>query len=363
MSPNNPSPPPWSLPLFMLFSILLLLAGQSAAQTSSSSASSWCDPNGTTPDLTILAMGASIVYGHSSTSEAGFRPRLAQLLETSDMTASMVGTQWSGNMLPSTYSNHHEAYEGATIEEYTAKIAASGAYDMNANVLMILLGTNDCWWLPNTDPEITAVEPDERKAAGLAAAKRFTTFLAEIYSHAPDALVLVAELPKNSQEHADRCIQGFDAALPVVVEKAVEEGQSLVRFVRMYDVVSYEEIQVDGTHPTDRGYDLMGERWFEAIRNATEELCPEREEPEDSQDQDQEPSSTSVGNATLAPGSAGSVPSTSSNSSSVLPQSGGNEQAASADVEVGKVSSAARAQMNARWSAWLLMICVLLVAA
>ncbi|KAK5698011.1 hypothetical protein LTR97_006971 [Elasticomyces elasticus] len=361
MSPNNPSPPPWALPLFMLLSILLLLTGQSAAQTSSSSALSWCDPNGTIPDLTILAMGASIVYGHSSTSEAGFRPRLAQLLETSNMTASMVGTQWSGNMLPSTYSNHHEAYEGATIEGYAVKIAASGAYNMNANVLMILLGTNDCWWLPNTDPEITAVEPDERKAAGLAAMKRFTTFLAEIHSHAPDALVLVAELPKNGQEHADRCIQGFDAALPAVVEKAVEEGQSLVRFVRMYDVVSYDQIQVDGTHPTDRGYDLMGERWFEAIRNATEELCPEREELEDSQDQNQEPP-TSVGNAT-APGSADSVPSTSSNSSSELPQSGGTEQATSADVEVGKVSSASRAQVYTLWSAWLLMICVALVAA
>ncbi|KAK4956725.1 hypothetical protein LTR10_006253 [Elasticomyces elasticus] len=363
MSPNNPSPPPWPLHLFMLLSILLLLTGQSAAQTSTSSASSWCNPDGTTPDLTILAMGASIVYGHSSTSEAGFRPRLAQLLETSNTTASMVGTQWSGNMLPSTYSNHHEAYEGATIDEYAAKIASSGAYDMNANVLMILLGTNDCWWLPNTDPEITAVEPDERKAAGLAATKRFVTFLAEIYSHAPNALVLIAELPKNSQEHADRCIQGFDAALLAVVEKAVEEGQSLVRFVRMYDVVSYEEIQVDGTHPTDRGYDLMGERWFEAVRNATEELCPAREEQEDSQDQSQEPPPTLVGNATLTSGSAGSVPSTSSNSSSELPQIGGNEQAASADVDVEVSWGAGRAQMYARWSAWLLMISAAFVAA
>ncbi|KAK5732321.1 hypothetical protein LTR17_010635 [Elasticomyces elasticus] len=362
MSPTNSSPPPWDLPPFMLLSILLLLISQSTAQTSSSSASSWCNPNGTTPNLTILAMGASIVYGHSCTSEAGFRPRLAQLLETSNMTASMVGTQWSGNMLPSTYSNHHEAYEGATIEEYAVKIASSGAYVMNANVLMILLGTNDCWWLPNTDPEITAVEPDERKAAGLAATKRFTTFLAEIYSHAPDALVLVAELPKNSQEHADRCIQGFDAALPAVVEKAVEEGQSLVRFVRMYDVVSYEEIQADGTHPTDRGYDLMGERWFEAIRNATEELCPEREKPEDGQDENQEPPPTSVGNATLAAGSAGPVSSTSSNSSSELPQSGGNEQAASADVEVEVSSGAGRTQINVLRSAWLLTICVALAA-
>ncbi|KAK5710225.1 hypothetical protein LTR17_019060 [Elasticomyces elasticus] len=363
MSRTESSSSWWLQFTLLLLSIFLLLTGQSTAQTSSSAPSSWCKSDGATPDLTILAMGASIVYGHSSTSEAGFRPRLAQLLETSNMTASMVGTQWSGNMLPSTYSNHHEAYEGATIEEYAAKIAASGAYDMNANVLMILLGTNDCWWLPNTDPAITAVEPDERKAAGLAATKRFTTFLAEIYSHAPDALVLVAELPKNSQEHADRCIQGFDAALPAVVEKAVEEGQSLVRFVRMYDVVSYEEIQVDGTHPTDRGYDLMGERWFEAIKNATEELCPEGQEAGDSQDQSQEPPPTSVGNATLVPGSAGSVPSTSSNSSSELPQSGGNEQAASADVEVGKVSSAGRDQTHALWSAWLLMICVAFVAA
>ncbi|TKA73171.1 hypothetical protein B0A55_07399 [Friedmanniomyces simplex] len=214
---------------------------------------SWCsttsfqdgDSNQTGSHFRILPMGASIVYGLESSDGNGFRLGLQNLLEANGTQVTMVGTQWSGNMS----DNHHEAYLAVTIDDFTNKSDHSGAYGLEANVILVLIGTNDCWYVQNQNS--TAADP--RVGDGIAAASRFgDSLLGSIWAHAPGALVLSSTLPRNTNQWEDRCIQGFNSHLPAVVHDAVARGQQ-VRLVDMYDVVPVDQIQADGTHPTDEG--------------------------------------------------------------------------------------------------------------
>lgn len=199
-------------------------------------------------------MGASIVYGLMSTDGNGFRLGLEELLEANGTQTTMVGTQWSGNMT----DNHHEAYQGAMIDEYNNKSYHSGAYEMGANVFLIHIGTNDCWWVKGEN--------------GTRAAEHLGYLLDSIHAKAPDALVLPSTLIRSTQEKQDQCLQGLNSHLPKVVEAAVAKGQH-ARLVDMYDVVPWNEMNEDGTHPTDAGYLLMSRQWYDAIVNATADFC------------------------------------------------------------------------------------------
>lgn len=215
----------------------------------------------------ILPMGASIVYGLESSDGNGFRLGLQDLLEANGTRATMVGTQRSGNMS----DNHHEAYQGVTIDKFNNESYHSGAYGLEANVILVLIGTNDCWYVKNENS--SAVDP--RFEAGIGAASRFGDLLGSIRTKAPEALVLASTLPHNTNHWEDRCIQGFNSRLPALVQNALGQGQQ-IRLVDMYDVVPWDQMQEDGTHPTDYGYQLMARQWYSAMVNATEELCVER---------------------------------------------------------------------------------------
>jgi hypothetical protein len=147
------------------------------------------------------------------------------------------------------------------VDGLNQKAYSSGAYDMGANVILIHVGTNDCWWIKNE--------------TGAGAATRIGYLLDSIKTRAPEALVLASTLIKNTNDWEDKCIRGFNTDLPAVVDEAAAKGQQ-VRLVDMYPVVPLDQIQADGTHPTDYGYQLMARQWFDAMVNATRDLCVEQ---------------------------------------------------------------------------------------
>jgi lysophospholipase L1-like esterase len=199
-------------------------------------------------------MGASIVYGLMSSDGNGFRLKLQQLLEANGTQATMVGTQYSGNMT----DNHHEAYQGLEISAYNNKSYHSGAYEMGANVVLVHIGTNDCWWIKGEN--------------GTGGARQMGYLMDSIQAKLPDALVLLSTLIRSTQAPQDECLRGMNAHFPAVVDAAVAKGQ-MARLVDMYDVVQPDQMGPDGTHPTDLGYHLMGQQWFDAVGNATKDLC------------------------------------------------------------------------------------------
>lgn len=242
-------------------------------------APSWCstssnkgsdnDSSQSSRDLKVMAMGASIVYGQESTDGNGFRLAFQNLLqENGTVQATMIGTQHSGNMS----ENHHEAYTNVMIGQLGEKAVNSSAYDLSPDIILLMVGTNDCWYMANEDHPDDPNVDDPRVEDGILTAGRFGSLLSSIKSHAPDSLVLASELPFNTNAWQDRCIRGFNQQLPAVVANATEQGQS-VRSVSVYDAVPEGEMREDGTHPTDEGYRLMGARWAEAVERAVDELC------------------------------------------------------------------------------------------
>ncbi|KAK3673086.1 hypothetical protein LTR78_006926 [Recurvomyces mirabilis] len=208
--------------------------------------------------FSIVTMGASIAYGLLSADANGFRLGLQDLLRANGTQTTMVGTQWSGNMT----DNHHEAYPGVKISELNNLTYHSGVYDMAPNVILINVGTNDCWWVQGEN--------------GTGAATRYSYLLDSISARAPGALVLPSTLIPSTNPTQDQCIRDVNSALRPVVEVAAGKGQH-ARLVEMYDVVPLDQMAEDGTHPTDLGYQLMARQWYEAIYNATQALCPKED--------------------------------------------------------------------------------------
>jgi lysophospholipase L1-like esterase len=216
-----------------------------------------------------MPMGASLVYGLESDDGNGFRLGLQNLLQKNGSTVTMLGTQKSGDMS----QNSHEAYLAVTIDGFAKKASSSGAYDMNPNIVLLLLGVNDCWYMADEKhPEDSDPSIDKRTTDGKYTALRLATLLASIKKGFPDALVLASELPLNTNEWQDKCVRGFNDYLPTIVANATSQGQ-IIRYVNMYDAVPSDMIQQDGTHPTDEGYQLMAKRWFEATQTALGEVC------------------------------------------------------------------------------------------
>lgn len=129
---------------------------------------------------------------------------------------------------------------------------------MKANVVLLHVGTNDCWYVKGEN--------------GTGANLRFGEFLDHIYEKLPDALVLASTLIRNSNEWANKCVLGVNAGFPDTVAAAVAKGQQ-VRLVDMYPIVPADEMTPDGTHPTDVGYHLMARQFYDALVNATSEVC------------------------------------------------------------------------------------------
>lgn len=216
-----------------------------------------------------MSMGASIVYGQESTDGNGFRLALQETLQANGtMQISMVGTQHSGNMT----SNHHEAYTNTQIAALGEKARNSSSYDLKPDMILVLVGTNDCWYIANEPHPDDPAEPDSRVEDGEIIAGRFGELLTNISSESPDSLILASELPFNTNAWNDRCIRGFNEKLPDAVSNATSRGEN-VRLVSMYDAVPEGEMREDGTHPTDEGYRLMGVRWAEAVEKAVGEMC------------------------------------------------------------------------------------------
>jgi len=282
-----------------------------AAQTPS-----WC---GSSANLTLTPMGASIVWGHSSSDGNGFRLGLYNLLNKQGMQTTMTGMQYSGAMS----ENHHEAYQGKTIDEYNDVSYHSGVYDLNPNVILILVGTNDCWWIQSDKTD------NPRFQSGVEAAERFRNLLGSVRERAPDALVMASQLSRNTVEWCDECIRGFNSRLPDVVADAAAQGQT-VKMVGMYDAVPAEHIGPDGTHPTDYGYQLMAQEWYSSIVSAKKELCAELAEDQASTSSSTSSrASTSSASSTTSSKASSTTSATSSSASSTASTSSSESSTAS----------------------------------
>lgn len=145
----------------------------------------------------------------------------------------------------------NEGHSGATISQIQG--FAGNSLGQRPNIVLIHAGTND---LHPRDP----AEPHD------GATDRLSSLIDTVISTCPDATILVAQIIHDGDGEADSRIQTFNAKVPGVVSAQIAKGHKNIAAVDMGSVTS--NYLIDGLHPTNGGYQKMGDLWFSAIQKA-----------------------------------------------------------------------------------------------
>ncbi|KAI1420672.1 SGNH hydrolase-type esterase domain-containing protein [Xylaria sp. FL1777] len=200
--------------------------------------------------LRIMCLGASIVRGELSSDRNGFRRTLRGDLEKLGAPINMVGTQRNGNMP----DNDFEAYGGnriTQIHDHAKKIVPQE----QPNVFVINVGTNNVLQYRDTD----------------VAGRDMEAFIDYLLRASPRATVVLSTLLTNNVPNREPLIldinRQFRELFPKYQNKTVVLAE-LHPSAGLPGRPQPGDISYDGSHPTDRGYEIMGHILAQAVQEA-----------------------------------------------------------------------------------------------
>ena len=138
-----------------------------------------------------------------------------------------------------------------------------------------MLETLCCNWLKATPPHIVTLmigTNDVDIQLDLAnAPKRVGTLLDTIISNAPDALIVLAKIAPTRKDDENLRDQTFNDAMPALVKARTDMGKHVI-LVDIYGAFTKDTsfkttLLANDLHPTDAGYAVMANTWWDAIGN------------------------------------------------------------------------------------------------
>ncbi|EEU40647.1 uncharacterized protein NECHADRAFT_33967, partial [Fusarium vanettenii 77-13-4] len=200
------------------------------------------------PDLRVMALGASIVFGVGSTDGNGFRKLLRDQLRFSGYKVDMVGTKNGGSMK----DNDVEATSGFIVKQIHD--ASKLSYKYKPNLVVINAGTNDI--VGNIDP---AGQP-----------QRLKSMLLDLWSNiSPDTVIIVSTILPVDKPAAEALRGGVNNGYRNVVSDLYKEGKPIY-LADLDGWMTLSDLD-DGTHPTDYGFRKMAGALWSAIQKAEKE--------------------------------------------------------------------------------------------
>ena len=212
----------------------------------------------------ILPLGDSITDGFQIT--GGYRTQLYKRLTNSGAIFSFLGSQ-TGNASPVLAAGgqtHHEGHSGYRTDQiYNNLLGNDGTAGNNGghwldggngtgrsaispNIVLLHIGTND-----RTQGESIPTM-----------ANKLAILLNMLATNQPTAKVFVASaIPRTDNATYEADQQVYNALIPGLVAAM---GTNF-HFVDMHGVVPPTQL-ADGVHPTQAGYDAMGDAWFDALQ-------------------------------------------------------------------------------------------------
>lgn len=214
------------------------------------------------PDRSIryMPLGDSITDGYPGT-QGGYRTLLWQLLVQRDGDKiDFVGSQSGGP--PELGDPDHEGHRGFCIagpcgghpERTVAPRVQGWMEQYRPDIVSVHLGTNDLI----------------RAAHGVTVERRLDDLLGKIYAADPDVHVIVVQIVQGRKNDVERA--AYDAAIPTLASRYRAQGRSIA-VVDMGSLLSMPTNFVDGTHPTQFGYDLMARALHPAVSQAYREVA------------------------------------------------------------------------------------------
>jgi lysophospholipase L1-like esterase len=226
--------------------------------------------------LQIMPLGDSITNGSGGTN-AGYRGLLFNLLKASARNVLFVGSSVQGsvsttvNPLPSA-QRHNEGHSSYTINEISNNLdgldttsfdqyggasrdpngghwfdgitsGANARAPLYPDIILMMVGTNNA-----SNPDRTAVR------------NQLHALMTKIITQRPNAKLVVAQITPS--DRPNNVSYNADVASEVTSFRAAGKNVSMVD---MYTNFPADGIGGDGTHPNDKGYAVMAQRWFDGI--------------------------------------------------------------------------------------------------
>ncbi|OAA36563.1 lipolytic protein G-D-S-L family [Beauveria brongniartii RCEF 3172] len=201
-------------------------------------------------ELRILPVGDSITVGFGSEIGGdgnGYRRQLRD--DLSENKVVFAGTETAGTM----DDGYFAAWNGKTIQFIANHIGPS--LDQRPNVALVAAGTNDM----NPNHAVSTEGNDPAQAAD-----RLGKLIDRIVGKCPDATVLVAMIIDTCDQSQEPQTLQFQKLIPGIVQKRRDAGHHVLAVDFTTFVPKHgNEILRDCIHPTNRGYKIMGDYWYD----------------------------------------------------------------------------------------------------
>ena len=201
------------------------------------------------PPIRIEPLGDSITYGQNV--PGGYRLPLYQLLTNAGYNVQFTGAEVD-NPGPFQTQPDHEGHPGFRIDQIQSGFLTWINAVPSPDIILLIIGTNDYGQNYNT----------------ASATNRLDQLISLIVSNRPAAKLVVANLTLRTDSTAvNTAIQTtFNPFVPGLVAKHAALGQQ-VYFVNMYSALGAGDLQSDGLHPTQIGFNKMATNWFSSVVN------------------------------------------------------------------------------------------------
>lgn len=193
----------------------------------------------------ILCLGDSITRG---TVAGGYRQRLFDDLVAADYSFRFVGTQtnYATGTLSSANQDHHEGHGSYTIGMIDSNLNGWLATIPTPQYVLLEIGTNDFSSTYYGTGNVI---------------NRLNTLISHITAELPNAYLIVSNLTPRTEAGWDAKI---DTEYNPFVPGLVESYGNRVSFLDMASVINVADL-ADNVHPTQGGYNNMGDAWYGAI--------------------------------------------------------------------------------------------------
>ncbi|KAL4860504.1 SGNH hydrolase-type esterase domain-containing protein [Aspergillus spectabilis] len=198
---------------------------------------------GQTQNLRILPLGASITNGEKSSDQCGYRKILREALRGVNYEVDMIGSKRTGLEFK---DNDNEGWGGYTIKQVWQK--AKPQYMWKPNLVLINAGTNNC-----------RLDEADALADGYSDMR---SMVLDIFDNVEGVTIILSGLLPNREQ--PECNRQLNDGYRTLAHSLAREGRKII-FANLY----YNWIELaDGTHPNDKGYEMLAAIWFRAISQA-----------------------------------------------------------------------------------------------
>jgi lysophospholipase L1-like esterase len=211
-------------------------------------------------NVDVVCIGDSLTAATApvSNTQGAYRRHLVPLLNSlAAYDVRLIGTQLDPDPSLPPWLGGHEGYGGRYLQQAIDDMPRLLADNLIADVALILLGTND---LMNG---ATYMNPAFR----LAAPGRMQSLLDLMHSINPNLWKIVATIPDGQITGQDTYQWVFDYnwALRSIITRQRLQGRKVLQ-ANLWKCFPDSCLVLDGVHMNYTGYQLMADRWFEALK-------------------------------------------------------------------------------------------------